>query len=203
MPARTSPMSERSTSDNPGQAVDSATASDRSELASLFPLVYEGLSQLAHQQRITWHGDLTLNTTALVHELFLKLAEQGQATSESRAHFYGVAGKAIRHILCNYARDRRRLKRGGDAPHESLGPRHDLALPISEADEDRLAALDEALRELEHIAERQARVIECRFFAGMSIEDTADALGISPRTVKREWTFARAWLRHRVSSHLD
>lgn len=195
-------MRERLITEHFGQVPWAAMASDQSTLRSLFPIVYEGLARLAHQQRVTWHGDLTLNTTALVHELYLKLAEQEQPMAESRAHFYGVAGKAMRHILCNYARDRRRLKRGGGAPHEPLGPHHDIALPISEADEARLAALDDSLRELEQVAERQARVIECRFFAGMSIDDTATALGISPRTVKREWTFARAWLRRRVQAYL-
>ena len=177
---------------------------DREALNALFPLVYEELSTLARRQRQAWQGDLTLNTTALVHEAYLKVVEQKRIPAESRAHFFGVAAKAMRHILCNYARDRRRKKRGGGVPHLRLEPGHDVAgqLELSEDQTDTLAALDEALQRLERIAERQARVVECRFFGGMSVEDTATALGISDRTVKRDWTFARAWLRREMQLKL-
>jgi len=173
---------------------------DRNALDGLFPLVYEELSRLAHHQRRAWHGDLTLNTTALVHEAYLKLVDQKRLPAESRTHFFAVAAKAMRHILCNYARDRHTQKRGGGAPHVSLGPTHDLAAQIAITDEhaDTLDALDAALRRLEKVAARQARVVECRFFGGLSVEDTATALGISPRTAKRDWTFARAWLRREM-----
>ena len=173
---------------------------DRSALDALFPLVYEELSQLARRQRQRWHGTLTLNTTAVVHETYLKLIGQKQLPAESRAHFFGVAAKAMRHILCNYARDRNRKKRGGDVQHVSLQPGHEVAAQLELSDEqtEKLAALDEALQRLERIAERQARIVECRFFGGMSVEDTAAALGISPRTVKRDWSFARAWLRREM-----
>jgi len=173
---------------------------DRDALDSLFPLVYDELSRLAHHQRRAWHGDLTLNTTAIVHEAYLKLVDQKRLPAESRSHFFAVAAKAMRHILCNYARDRGRQKRGGDARHVSLGPTHDIAEQIAITDEhaDTLDALDAALKRLEQLAERQARVVECRFFGGLSVEDTATALGISPRTAKRDWTFARAWLRREM-----
>ncbi len=178
---------------------------DRGALDSLFPLVYHELTRLAHHQRHAWHGDLTLNTTALVHEAYLKLIDQKRLPAESRTHFFAVAAKAMRHILCNYARDRHRQKRGGDAQHVSLGPTHDLAAQIAITDEhaDTLDALDIALKRLEQVAERQARVVECRFFGGLSVEDTATALGISPRTAKRDWTFARAWLRREMQLELD
>lgn len=178
---------------------------DRGALDDLFPLVYEELSFLARQQRRSWHGDLTLNTTALVHEVYLKVADQKRLPTESRAHFFGVAAKAMRHILCNYARDRHRKKRGGGATHVSLEPWHDLAASVQFSDEqtDTINQLDESLQKLEKIAERQARVVECRFFGGMSVEDTAAALGVSERTVKRDWTFARAWLRREMQLKLD
>lgn len=174
---------------------------DREALNALFPLVYGELSRLAHRQRQQWDGDLTLNTTALVHEAYLKLAGQKRIPTESRAHFLAVAAKAMRHILCNYARDRRRLKRGGGLPHVPLEPASGLKtadLALSADQTDALAALDHALCRFEQVAVRQSRVVECRFFAGMSVEDTAAALGVSARSVKRDWSFARAWLRREM-----
>ena len=178
---------------------------DREALNALFPLVYDELRTLARQQRRRWRGDITLDTTALVHEVYLKMAGQEQPPPYGRAHFCAVAAKAMRHILCNYARDRSRKKRGGGVEHVRLGPGHELAgqLQLSDDQTDRLAALDEALQALEGIAARQARVVECRFFGGMSLEDAATALGVSPRTVKRDWTFARAWLRREMQLRLD
>lgn len=177
--------------------VEALAAGDREALDALFPLVYEDLGRLAHRQRRRWDGDFTLTTTALVHEAYLKLAGQRQLPTESRAHFLAVAAKAMRHILCNYARDRRRQKRGGGQPHlplEHADIAEGTALELSADQADRLAGLDEAMRRFEGIAERQCRVVECRFFGGMSVEETATALGVSPRSVKRDWAFARAWL---------
>ena len=132
------------------------------------------------------------------------MVAQKRLPAESRAHFFAVAAKAMRHILCNHARDRTRKKRGGGAVHLRLEPGHEVgALQLSDEQTDMLTALDESLQGLERVAERQARVVECRFFGGMSIEDTAAALGISPRTVKRDWTFARAWLRRDLELKLD
>jgi RNA polymerase sigma factor (TIGR02999 family) len=177
--------------------VEALAAGDREALDALFPLVYEELGRLAHQQRRRWDGDFTLTTTALVHEAYLKLAGQRQLPTESRAHFLAIAAKAMRHILCNYARDRRRQKRGGGQPHvalEAAATADGTALDLPPDQADRLAGLDEALRRFEGIAEWQCRVVECRFFGGMSVEETAAALGMSPRNVKRDWSFARAWL---------
>jgi RNA polymerase sigma factor (TIGR02999 family) len=186
--------------------LEAAERGDREALNVLFPLVYDELRTLAREERRRWHGDITLDTTALVHEVYLKVAGQKHPSSTGRAHFCAVAAKAMRHILCNYARDRRRKKRGGGVQHLRLDAGHELAGQLQLADDqpaDRLAALDEALKALEAIAERQARVVECRFFGGMNLEDTATALGVSPRTVLRDWTFARAWLRRELQPTLD
>lgn len=198
-------LGETSTQEQVALLLQRVGEGDRGALDALFPLLYDELSFLARQQRRSWHGDLTLNTTALVHEVYLKVVDQKRLPTESRAHFFGVAAKAMRHILCNYARDRHRKKRGGGATHVSLEPGHDLAAAVQFSDEqtDMITALDESLQQLERIAERQARVVECRFFGGMSVEDTAAALGVSERTVKRDWTFARAWLRREMQLQLD
>ncbi len=177
--------------------VDAVAAGDRGALDALFPLVYEELSRLAHQQRRRWDGDFTLTTTALVHEAYLKLAGQRQLPAGSRAHFLAIAARAMRHILCNYARDRRRQKRGGGRPHlqlEEADAADRASIELSDDQADRLAGLDEVLRRFEGIAPRQCQVVECRFFGGMSVEETAAALDVSPRSVKRDWAFARAWL---------
>jgi RNA polymerase sigma factor (TIGR02999 family) len=178
---------------------------DAAALAALFSLVYRELRVLARQQRRRWHGDITLDTTALVHEVYLKLVGQHQPASRSRAHFFAIAAKAMRHILCNYARARSRKKRGGRVPHVRLEPGHEVVgqLQLTDDQTERLTALDDALRTFAPIAERQAQVVECRFFGGMSIEDTATALGVSARTVQRDWIFARAWLRREMQLRLD
>jgi RNA polymerase sigma factor (TIGR02999 family) len=180
--------------------LEAIAGGDRAAYDALLPLVYDELTVLAHRQRQVWHGDFTLNTTALVHEAYLKLVEQTRLPGESRAHFFAVAAKAMRHILCNYARDRRRKKRGGDVRHVPLNPGDELSVGLDLTDDqsDTLAALDDALHRLEAVAERQARVVECRFFGGLSVDETSAALGISPRTVKRDWSFAQAWLRREV-----
>src|SRR5215207_7389616 len=193
-------MAERSVNQALSELVQAVDQGDRAALDELFPLVYRELATLARQQRRTWHGDISLDTSALVHELYLKVAGQARLPSHSRAHFFAVAATAMRHILCNHTRDRRRHKRGGEVPHLRLMPGQDVEAPVQLSDDqsDVLTTLDDALLELQHTAERQARVVECRFFGGMSIEDTAVALGISPRTVKRDWTFARAWLQREM-----
>jgi RNA polymerase sigma factor (TIGR02999 family) len=168
---------------------------DRDALDELFPLVYDQLRTLAHRQRRRWDGDTTLTTTALVHELYIKLAEQTRVSAESRAHLYALAGKAMRHILSNYSRQRRAQKRGGTAVTLPLEETKLLSDSDSaEAQAVLLATIDDALGRLEQVHPRRARVVECRFYGGMSIPDTAKALGISPRTVKRDWTVAQAWL---------
>ena len=171
---------------------------DHEALHALFPLLYDELRAVAHSHRRGWQGDLTLDTTALVHETYLKLAEQKRVSADSRAHFLAIASKAMRHILCNYATSKRRRKRGGDVEHVTYetgdGAGVPPLIPLSDDQRDLLDALDEALRKLERLDTRQSDIVECRFFGGMSIEDTAIALATSPATVKRQWTLARAWL---------
>ena len=198
-------MSEASPLTTDSGLLEAVERGDAAALTALFSLVYRELRILARQQRRRWHGDITLDTTALVHEVYLKMAGQNEPASRSRAHFFAVAAKAMRHILCNYARDRSRKKRGGNVQHVRLGPGQEITgqLQLSDDQTERLTALDDALRALECIAERQARVVECRFFGGMNLEDTATSLGISPRTVQRDWIFARAWLRREMQLRLD
>jgi RNA polymerase sigma factor (TIGR02999 family) len=170
----------------------------------LFAICYEELRQLAHRQRRRWRwrGDHTLNSTALVHEAFLKLSGGARLDARGRAHFYAIAATAMRHILCNYARDRRARKRGGGVdfvPFDGLnGVGERGAVPTTLADT--LADLDDALRRLERIDPRRAQVVECRFFGGLTVEETAAALGVSPRTVKRDWSMAQAWLYREMSA---
>jgi RNA polymerase sigma factor (TIGR02999 family) len=166
-------------------------------LDELFPLVYQELRELAHRQRSAWTGDDTLNTTALVHEAYLKLVDQRAATWDTEAHFLAAAAKAIRHILINYARDRRAQKRGGGWQQVSLSEQSvdGASAPAASAWEDRVVALEEALQRLAGLSERQCRIVECRFFAGMTVEQTALALGLSTASVTRGWAMARAWLR--------
>ncbi len=198
-------MSEGAETDRVATLLLAVAAGDTGALAELVSVVYGELVQLARRQRRRWDGDLTLNTTALVHEAYLKLAGQQRVPAESRAHFFAVASTTMRHILCNYARDRRRKKRGGEVDHVVLGPGTDVVADLDLPPEqvDRLATLDEALRRFEQLAPRQAQVLQCRFFGGMSVEDTAVALGLSPRSVKRDWQFARAWLRRGMQAELE
>ena len=171
-------------------------AGNRSAVNKLFPLVYEALHARARRHRRNWHGDFTLNTTALVHEAYIKLVDQSQAPWDNRAHFLGVAAKAMRNILVDYSRRRKAEKRGGDAPKLSLEEMKvvDEAFTLTEERADTLVALDEALKRLARESPREAQVVECRFFGGMTIAETAGALGISPATVKRSWAIAQAWL---------
>jgi len=178
---------------------------NRAAFQELVPLIYEELRALAHRQRRRGRYDATLNTTALVHELYLKLEGQRRLPATDRAYFFAVAAKAMRHILCNYARDRRAQKRGNGAAKISLD---DLTIPpdvphdgLSEKHADILAQLEEALRRMEHIDKRGTEVVECRFYGGMTVEETALALGVSPRTVKRDWQLAQAWLHREMKLH--
>ncbi len=160
----------------------------------LFELVYAELRLLASSHLRRERRDHTLQATALVHEAYLRLVDQRNVTWQNRSHFFAVAARMMRRILVNHARDRNRLKRGGGAARVPL---EDDVAATGRADVD-LEALDEALEKLAALDERKVRVVEMRYFAGMSIEETADALNVSPATVKREWTLARAWLKSQI-----
>jgi RNA polymerase sigma factor (TIGR02999 family) len=172
------------------QALLDLSAGDRAAMDRLLPLVYDHLRSLARRALRRERAGHTLTPTGLVHEAYLKLVQLDRIGWQGRAHFYAVAARAMRQVLVSYARGRKADKRGGGADHVPL----DSVLVAAQHRPEQLTALDEALTGLEALSERQARVVECRFFAGMSVEETAEALAISPATVKREWTAARAWL---------
>jgi len=157
----------------------------------IWPLVYNELRNLAHLELRKERKGHTLNTTALVHEAYLKLIKHPpEGEWDGRHHFFGIAARAMRQILVNYAKKRNRKKRGGNQTPTEF----EEGIYLTEEKAEEIVALDEALEMLEKINERQARVIECRYFAGYNIEETAQILEVSPATVKRDWTIARAWL---------
>lgn len=172
---------------------------DAAALDRLFPLVYEELRRVAHGQMYAERSGHTLDTTALVHEAYMKLVRHPPNVQwQSRTHFFAVAARAMRQILVNYAKSRSRAKRGGDAPRISL----DEAVVMPEARANELVALDDALKLLETIDARQSRVVELRYFGGLTIEETAQVLAVSVVTVKRDWATARAWLYREVRESL-
>ncbi len=181
------------------QLLAEARTGDKGALDRLFRQVYGELRRLAHKRRREWRGEETLNTTALVHEAYLKLVGRQAPHWESRGQFFASASRAMRQILINYAEMRHAAKRGGGKPHVSLD---DIPIASDKAAEE-LLILDRALDQLEELNPRQARVVECRFFAGLSVADTADALTISPATVKRDWAVASAWLHDQVQASSD
>ena len=164
-------------------------------LDALYPIIYDELRAIARSHRRRWDGDTTLGTTALVHEAFLKLSRADEVHATSRLHFLRVASRAMRQILSNYARDRRAIKRGNEAAHVPLDIVDAEHRGFAEHEHlENIENLEEALKKLEAFDKRLSDVVECRFFGGLSIEDTAAALQISPATVKRDWALARAWL---------
>jgi RNA polymerase sigma factor (TIGR02999 family) len=162
----------------------------------LFTLVYAELRRIAGRQLRGERAGHTLGTTALVHEAWFELAKLERIRWESRAHFLALAAQAMRRVLIDYAVARKSQKRGGGKAHEPL--EDDALIAVTERP-DEFIALDEALQRLAAINERHARIVECRFFGGMSVEETADVLGTSPATVKRDWALARAWLNRELS----
>ncbi len=162
-------------------------------LESLLPTVYEELRRLARQLLRSQRPGHTLQPTALVHEAYLRLRRSGGATDDRR-RFYCVAARAMRQILINHARDRRRMKRGGERRREPF----ERAVDLGAEPEPDLLALDEALRRLQEIDERKGRIVELRYFAGLSVEEIARLLEISTASVKRDWAFSKAWLLRRI-----
>ncbi len=168
---------------------------DPDAMDRLLPLVYEELRDLARREMRREREGHTLGATAVVHEAYLRLAELEEISWQGRAHFFGAAAMAMRRVLIGYARSRNAQKRGsGVVPT----PIEDVVVAAKERPGE-LLALDEALTRLEELNPRQARVVECRFFAGMNIDETAEALGISNATVRRDWAMARAWLNRELA----
>ncbi len=171
------------------------SAGDESALDSLIPLVYDDLHRAAHAYMAREAPDNTLQTTALVNEVYLRLAGTRDVDWQNRAHFLAVCATVMRRILIDVARSRRSLKRGGTAEHLPL----DEAILVSNTPRVDLLELDEALRSLAAVDQRQARVVELRFFGGLSVQETAEALKVSPETVHRDWRLAKDWLLHELA----
>lgn len=163
---------------------------DHRALDRLMPRVYDELRRIAHRELVRRSAGATLPTTGLVHEAYLKLVDGGRVDVEDRAHFLALAATAMRHIVIDYARERGAQKRGGGWRRITL----DDAVAVSEERLVDVMELDDALQRLERFDELQCKVVECRFFAGMTVAETAAALGVAPRTVDRAWQKAKAWL---------
>jgi RNA polymerase sigma-70 factor, ECF subfamily len=163
---------------------------DQAALEKLMPLVYSELHRIARRYMERENPGHTLQTTAVIHEAYLRLADQPQANWQNRAHFFGVAARVMRHILVDYARARNRMKQGGDVHRVSLEEAAVVSLePTAE-----LVALDDALTALAETDARKSQVVELKYFGGLSIEEVAEVLKVSPGTVMRDWSLAKAWL---------
>jgi len=169
---------------------------NREAMDRLLPAIYEQLRLMARRELRRERPGHTLTPTALVHEAYLKLVQLERVDWRGRAHFFGACAREMRRILISYARMKKADKRGGGVSPVTL----ENVMVAAESRPGELLALDEALVKLEALSARQARIVECRFFAGMSVEETAAALEISPATVKREWTAARAWLNRELTA---
>jgi RNA polymerase sigma factor (TIGR02999 family) len=172
------------------------TAGDRGALDRLVPIVESELRLLAHRYLRRERPDHTLQTTALVNEAYLKLVDQRRAQWQNRAHFFGIAAQIMRRILIDHARKIAYLKRGGGAPKVAL----DEACAIADERAAELVALDDALNSLGRLDERKRQVVEMRYFGGLSVEETAEVLGVHPDTVGREWRRAKAFLRRELQN---
>jgi RNA polymerase sigma factor (TIGR02999 family) len=184
-----------STTDEITQLLIAWNQGDQRARDELAPLIYDELRRLARGLLRRERPGHTLQPTALVHEAFLRLIDQSQVNWQNRAHFFGSAARLMRQILINHAEARRAAKRGGETERVSLY-NVDHSMPGQEID---LIALDEALRRLERLDPQQSRIVEMRYFSGLTIDEIAEAIGVSPATVKRDWSVARAWLRRELS----
>ena len=173
---------------------NSLDCNDAAAISKMMPEVYEDLRRLAETFLRGERTAHTLQRTALVHEAFLRLVGQNNLVWENRSHFIGLFARVMRQTLINYAVARHRLKRGGSNPLS-------LTLEFYDSRKIDVTALDEALRALEALDQRQARIVELRFFGGLTVEETADLLEISPATVKRDWTLAKIWLRRELTTN--
>jgi RNA polymerase sigma factor (TIGR02999 family) len=168
---------------------------DQGALDRLMPLVYGELRRLAHRYMRRERREHTLQTSALINEAYIRLVEQREVNWQNRAHFFGIAAKLMRRILVDHARSKGYAKRGAGAKRVSL----DEGLAVAETQGAEVVAIDDALKSLEAMDPRKSRIVEMRFFGGLTIDETATALGISTPTVEREWRAARAWLHRAVS----
>jgi RNA polymerase sigma-70 factor, ECF subfamily len=184
------------TRDEISQLLKAWGGGDAEAAEQFMPLIYDELRRQAHRYLNRERANHTLQTTALVHEAYLRLADQRDVKWQNRSHFFGLAAQMMRRILVNYAVSRKREKRGG--ANEDISLDETIAIAAEKTDVD-LMALDEALTRLEKMDARQARVVELRYFSGLNIEETAEVLDISPATVKREWSMAKAWLKAELS----
>lgn len=181
-------------SDNVTELLKAYRGGEPEALERLVALVYDELRRQAARYLRRERGNHTLQPTALVHEAYLRLADQRDVEWQNRAHFFGIATQIMRRVLVDHARARGRGKRGGGQTLVLF----DDALAIAEARDLDLVALDDALSALAELDERQSRIVEMRFFAGLEVEEVAEALGVSETTVKRDWSLARAWLRREL-----
>jgi RNA polymerase sigma factor (TIGR02999 family) len=171
------------------------SSGDEGALERLTPLVYDQLHRLAHSYMSREQAGQTLQTTALVHEVYLRLVDVENVDWQNRAHFYGLCARLMRRILIDFARSRNYQKRGGQIPHIEL----EEAATVSAVVGSELLAVDEALKQLAAVDTRKSEVVELRFFGGLTVEETAAALGVSPETVMRDWKLAKAWLLRELS----
>jgi len=169
---------------------------DQAARDQLMPLVYEELRRMAHQHMRKERPGHTLQTSALVHEAFVRLVDQSEVQWQNRAHFFGIAAQMMRRVLVDHARSRDYAKRGGDVRHISL----DKVAIVSEERAADVVALDDALNGLATVDQRKSQIVELRFFGGLSIAETAAVLAVSPGTVMRDWTLAKAWLRREMTA---
>jgi len=172
------------------------TAGDSGALNDLLPLVYDELRRMAHRRMRRERAGHTFSTTALVHEAYLKLIDFDRIDWQDRNHFFAIAARVMRNVLVDYAVKRNAEKRGGDRDRVPLRE-GDAAKEVDLAD---VLAVHQALKRLEEMDERQARVVECRFFGGLTIDETSEALDVSPATVGRDWRVARAWLNRELTN---
>jgi RNA polymerase sigma-70 factor, ECF subfamily len=168
---------------------------DEAAPEKLMPLVYAELRRMAHRYMASQNRGHTLQTTALIHEAYLRLDNQSEKQFQNRSHFFAVAAQAMRQILVDYARSKQAEKHGGGAQQVPL----DEALTVSEGRAAELVALDDALKELSHVDSRKCQVVELRYFGGLSVEETAEVLKVSAVTVMRDWSMAKAWLHRELS----
>ncbi|MBT3449190.1 MAG: RNA polymerase subunit sigma [Bacteroidetes Order II. Incertae sedis bacterium] len=178
----------------PTRLLQNAVSGDASATDQLFQLVYGELHGRARAQRHQWNGNLTLNTTALIHEAYLKILDGHGAQPTNRAHFLALASRAMRQILLDYAKRAGSIKRGGQLQRISTEEAGDFPMIVDSDTADYLLDLETALKKLDKENSNMARVVECRFFGGMTVQETATALEVSVPTVVRRWAMARGWL---------